>query len=103
MKHSLSALVAFAGASVGTYVAIIAQRNEGRGTNLGGDTIILISGATVAVLTVGLVRFARAEKEDRKKLVSLLSIAVPLATLGAWAWLLFSGHVVSHEAMLSTK
>jgi len=103
MKHALSALIAFTGATVGAYVAIIAQRNGGRGTHLGSDTIFLVSGAAITVFTFGLVRLARAEKEDRKKLVSLLSVAVPLATLGAWAWLLLSGHVVSHEAMLSTK
>ena len=103
MKHAVSALVAILAAVVGVYVAIVALRNEGRGTHLGSDTIFVVSGAAIALFTFGLVRLARAEKEDRKKVASLVSLAVPLATLGVWTWLLLTGHVVSHEAMLSTK
>ena len=82
MKHAVSALIAILGAVVGVYVVIVAQRNEGRVTHLGSDTILLVSGAAIALFTFGLVRLARAEKEDRKKLASLLSVAVPFATLG---------------------
>ena len=103
MKRVISFLPSILAACVAGYVCTVALRNEGSGTHLGSDTIYSVWGAVSTILIFSIFRWARAEKKERKDASHVLAVAIPIATACFWTWLVFSGHVVSHESMLSIK
>jgi hypothetical protein len=98
-----SALIVVLASAVCAYIIAVAQRAGGEFTTLGLDVICVVWVATIILSSTGLFQWLRNTADKKRAVVHLLSIFVPLASLFLWSWLIFTGRVVSHGAMMAAK